>query len=154
MLTKNSQNIFSFVRKLGIYLIISLFFSVVTSAGWTYIFFFIYGGAIYLSLFTITLIISLFLDFRLKKQVIIPNKFALFIIALQLFLMLFNTGECIPNFNKAGNFIQRLLISLPQCSENITNNWISINIILPGFAVNFILLIILVSITLSSARKY
>ena len=82
MPTKNSQNIFSFVLRLALYLILSLFFSVATSAGWTYIFFFIYGGAIYLSLFTITLIISLFLDFRLKKQVIIPTKFALFIIAL------------------------------------------------------------------------
>ena len=136
-------------------MVISLFFSIFTSWGWTASLLFVFGGvAAYIGLFAITLIISLFLNFKSKKnQVVIPTKFAIFIIIFQVFLILFNVGDCGRGFNQFGNFIQRAIAGFPVCYDIVINNWIPYNIIILGFVLNFILLIIFVIKTLLSAKE-
>lgn len=152
---KNSQNIFTFITYLGLYLLVNTIFSVITSGGWTAILIFgLYGGLANLALFIIVLIWSLILSFGYnKKQIEISTKQVLFIIFFQIFLILFNVGGCGDSSRSIGNFIQRLSVGNPPCYEINIKNLIDSNLIILGFILNFILLIIFIIKSLFSSKK-
>lgn len=150
--SQKSQSIFSFIFRLALYLIISFFLSVASSMGWTFALIALYSFFAYLALFFVALSVSLSLNSKLKKQVVIPVKFGFFIIIFQIFLVMFNVGDCTGDTLEKGNFIQRVMAGFPECDFTI-NNWIPYDVIILGFLINFILLIIFTIKTLSSAKS-
>ena len=163
------MQILTFNLKLFTFLLLFWLLRVVTSGGLGMILELLISGYFYLGIFFFSLILSLIIFIKIKRfipiqemKVEIPKKLSFFILALSVFLIIFNDGACGSDrydpsafrgmvSNQPGNFIQRI-ITKESCLDT-TRDWISSNILFLGLILNFILIITLILFSLFSVLK-
>ena len=158
MLRKNryfESGIIKFCHFVFLGFLSAIILSALTVDGWTLILLLLYG----VPFSFICLLVLLLIAYGIKSYydhsfVYIDKVFLKILIGIQIFLVIFNFGDCTSNSNQIDtNFAQRLLVTGFDCKDQSIKAWIPQEIILGIYALNLIILVIFILKTLASAHS-
>lgn len=100
---KNFVGNISIVFRFLLYAVVSILSFLLTTNGWSALFYIVYGIPFYIGVFLLLFILSFLRPFSIDR------KHVWFTVGIQLFILLFNFGDCGGSAGGEANFIQRVL---------------------------------------------
>jgi hypothetical protein len=123
-----------------------------TVSGWTALLYLFALPAIF-ACFLVLLIVSAIIKSNAKRPLVWVDKYYIYaLIPIQLFVILFSSGDCGDNSNQVGNFIQRILTKTPECFDYSLNPWIPGSLVLGLYVLNLFFIAVFTLKTLASAH--
>ncbi|PZU96390.1 MAG: hypothetical protein DCE90_10075 [Pseudanabaena sp.] len=131
--------------------------SVLTSSGWMTVVLFMFFVPVTVCISCAVMAIAFCIEYFAHKSLVWVDKYFVYpMIYIQVFITIFNVGQCPSSSTKAGNFIQRIihgiLLRQVECSQDVSP-WISDEIILGLYALNVLLVVIFIIRTLASSHS-
>ncbi len=133
----------------------AIILTAITGDGWTSILLLLYGIPFSFACLLVLLLVAYGIkSYYDHSFVYVDRVFLKTIIAIQVFLAIFNFGDCTSNSNQIDtNFIQRLTVTGFDCKDLTIKPWIPQEIILGIYCLNLVLFAVFIIKTLASAHQ-
>ncbi|PZO44213.1 MAG: hypothetical protein DCF19_03160 [Pseudanabaena frigida] len=138
-------------------LVLVTILSVFTSSGWMTVLFLIYFVPLFVFVSFISILIAFGIKYSAHKSLVWVDKYLAYpMLFIQVFVTIFNIGDCGGSSTKVGNFIQRIIhgfiLRQVECSESVYP-WIRQEIIMGLYVLNLFILAIFIIKTLASSHS-
>jgi len=147
--------IIRFSLNLLLSVLLALILLILTADGWIGLGILLIGIPLYFVFLFVLLLMAYGIKLFAYKSIVTIDKYLVFtILYTQIFLTIFNFGDCTSNTNHIDtNFIQRAMVTGFDCKDHSIKPWIPQEIILGIYSLNLILLAVFIIRTLASAHS-